>query len=221
MKIDRKEILALVNKFTTKCDENNIWYSLDEMTMLGAERHGGFVPWHERFEVFLTVDAYNKLKRLCPKNVIDSGVDSNFKTLTVAFVEDASQWKKEQPFIRIRVVAPTTLKKLGKYKSVVRSFVRLVTFRRDNIKRAINDLNEPKLFQGFYFVDSRRSDAIANWIQVLSGERVEIKFSGVKFKVAKEYKDLLKQWYGDDYMNAQVPESWHEFPGPNISVKVK
>lgn len=221
MPMNRKEIIELVNKFTNECDKNDIWYSLDQMSILGAVRHGGFVPWHERFEIFVTVDAYNKLKRLYPKNIIDSGVDVEYKCLTAAWVNDNSKWQAEQPFIRIRVLVPTTLKKLRKYKSPIGAALRALTFRRDNIKRAINDLHEPKLYQGYYFVDSRRSSAVENWIQVVSGERVDLEFNGHKYKVFKEYKDLLVLWYGDDYMDAKAPESWNEYPGPFIVKKVK
>ena len=55
------EIAVYVDKF---CEENEIEYCLMGGSALGAIRHGGFIPWDDDLDIFMTPDNYEKFVRL-------------------------------------------------------------------------------------------------------------------------------------------------------------
>ena len=60
-KIQQKklEILIDIAKF---CNENKIRYWLDSGTLLGAVRHGGFIPWDDDIDIIIMKDDAKYLK---------------------------------------------------------------------------------------------------------------------------------------------------------------
>lgn len=64
---DQKKInLELLVYFDKVCRENGIHYSLTGGTLLGAIRHGGFIPWDDDVDVFMTRPEYKKLSDVFP-----------------------------------------------------------------------------------------------------------------------------------------------------------
>lgn len=53
------EILDSVDKF---CVEHNIKYSLAFGTLLGAVRHGGYIPWDDDIDIMMTRENYNRFR---------------------------------------------------------------------------------------------------------------------------------------------------------------
>ncbi len=63
-----KSIAAgILRYFDTFCKDNNIKYSIGYGTMLGAVRHGGFIPWDDDIDVIMSRDDFNKLLSICNK----------------------------------------------------------------------------------------------------------------------------------------------------------
>lgn len=67
----KKMCLELLLEFDTLCKANQITYWLDGGTLLGAVRHGGFIPWDDDVDVCLPYDDYLKvlivLEEYCSK----------------------------------------------------------------------------------------------------------------------------------------------------------
>ena len=60
----QKVACDILRFFHRTCEENGISYSLAYGTMLGAIRHGGFIPWDDDIDVFMTQEEYKRLKEV-------------------------------------------------------------------------------------------------------------------------------------------------------------
>lgn len=58
--------LVLLDYFARKCEEHNIRYWLDYGTLLGAVRHGGFIPWDDDLDVSMPKSDYDRFIELLP-----------------------------------------------------------------------------------------------------------------------------------------------------------
>ena len=54
------EICVYIDQF---CQEHDIVYSLMGGSALGAKRHGGFIPWDDDLDIFMTPDNYEKFRK--------------------------------------------------------------------------------------------------------------------------------------------------------------
>ena len=213
MKNNRGNFKKLFDIFLDICKENDIWYAVDGTTLLGVVRHSGFVPWDEKIQVMMTSESFNKLKRIATSNVIDSSSAKIKKKLSSFFVMDSSDLVSTQAFIEIRVLIPTTVKKIKKFKSFKYLLNSKISNKKINTKTSITYLKEAR-FEGFWLLSNRKQKIISSWIQVLSFNTTELQFIDLKVNVPIEYDSILKTWHGENYMKAKVPHKILNYLSP-------
>lgn len=82
------KILYIMKYIDRICRENDIVYFIMGGTALGAVRHGGFIPWDDDLDIFMTPDQYEKFKKVFSKKNNTEFVLQEWKT-TPNYVEYA------------------------------------------------------------------------------------------------------------------------------------
>ena len=58
----QEKILEIMKYIDKVCRANDITYFIMGGTALGAVRHGGFIPWDDDLDIFMTPVEYEKFK---------------------------------------------------------------------------------------------------------------------------------------------------------------
>ncbi|MFT3992671.1 MAG: LicD family protein [Dysgonomonas sp.] len=65
-------MLDILIAVTDICDKHNIPYWISGGTLLGAKRHGGFIPWDDDIDIELLRPDYKKLLKILPSELPDN-----------------------------------------------------------------------------------------------------------------------------------------------------
>ena len=57
-------LMTVMIEFDRRCSDNNIPYILTGGNLLGAVRHGGFIPWDDDIDIALLKDDYRRLIKI-------------------------------------------------------------------------------------------------------------------------------------------------------------
>ena len=74
------KILETMKYIDKICRENDITYYIMGGTALGAVRHGGFIPWDDDLDIFMTPSEYEKFKVAFEKENSDKFVIQEWRT---------------------------------------------------------------------------------------------------------------------------------------------
>lgn len=72
LEVKQRLLLELMRRFHTLCEENHLVYNIFGGTMLGAVRHGGFIPWDDDIDVTMPRPDYEKMVALVREKYSDS-----------------------------------------------------------------------------------------------------------------------------------------------------
>jgi lipopolysaccharide cholinephosphotransferase len=76
----QNKILEIMKYIDRLCRENGIIYYIMGGTALGAIRHGGFIPWDDDLDIFMTPDQYEKFKEAFDKEKNDTILIQEWRT---------------------------------------------------------------------------------------------------------------------------------------------
>lgn len=92
------KILEIMKYIDALCRENNITYYIMGGTALGAIRHGGFIPWDDDLDIFMTPAEYAKFKEIFERTKNEKFVLQEWKT-TPDYLEYAKVRMRGTTFI--------------------------------------------------------------------------------------------------------------------------
>lgn len=96
-------ILQIAENLDNLLSSNNIPYSLDGGTALGAVRHKGFIPWDDDFDIILLPEHYEKFVKICREQLDHS---------KYSFFEAEKDWPMHISKIKLK---GTTIKEVDEY----------------------------------------------------------------------------------------------------------
>ena len=62
----QKKMLEVLLEFDRVCKKNGLVYWIDFGTLLGAVRHGGFIPWDDDIDLSMPPEDYRRFKEIAP-----------------------------------------------------------------------------------------------------------------------------------------------------------
>ena len=74
------KILEVMKYIDRLCRDNGIVYYIMGGTALGAVRHGGFIPWDDDLDIFMTPEEYTKFKAAFEKDKPDKFIIQEWRT---------------------------------------------------------------------------------------------------------------------------------------------
>ncbi|MBO4572321.1 MAG: LicD family protein [Clostridia bacterium] len=74
------KILEIMKYIDSLCRKHSITYFIMGGTALGAIRHGGFIPWDDDLDIFMTPSEYAKFKDVFEKENSDKFILQEWRT---------------------------------------------------------------------------------------------------------------------------------------------
>ncbi len=231
-------LLELLKEFHKFCMANNIKYSLDWGSLLGAIRHKGFIPWDDDLDIMVDRENYEKIKRqiggkLCYEHgtpealwidrvrLVTDSQSSLLPTMDVFVIDNAPDGIFER---KIRVLFIRTLQGMLKRKpnfkkgNVIYKGATLLTY-------LVGSFFTRKTLLGWYNNLSQLSNGKstqmkacynADFVDVAKlrhpdvlGDYILVPFEDCEVYVTKGYHQALIDMFGPDYMTPVYREPIH------------
>lgn len=237
------EILKCVDAI---CQKHNIPYWLSSGTVLGAVRHGGFIPWDDDVDIELLREDYLKLLEILPQELPSNYVlhtretDSEYVYLfakvrdTHSYIEEKNVFNKDflykGAFIDIFPLESTS-RGLRKIADVCYNRMCFSIVRKSKVNRLFKVnywLLTNIMFPFFRLISPLNDKGIVHHtygVGWLNNERRlseifplgKVFFEGYEFNAPKNCDAYLKRLYGDNYM--KIPDN-AEFHIADVKIKI-
>ena len=227
----QEKLFRVLCGFDGLCRENGISYSLHGGTLLGAERHHGFIPWDDDLDVSICREEYRRLAAAVEKNAAVYGMEEvlwvprfYLKELGREYFIDVFIWDyiADDPAGRFAKITLLRLlqgmiktdvvyegKKLPYRAMMFLTHAMGLPFSRERKLRWYHTAEE-KCFTGRRRTIHRSNDAYRWLADLYDGDYMdaydEIDFSGQTLMVTARYREGLTHSYGPDYMTPPPPE---------------
>ncbi|MBN4089310.1 hypothetical protein OF364_01535 [Mycoplasma enhydrae] len=217
--------IRILKEFIDICNQNDIWYSLDENSLLALKNDLSYWNETDHYDVMMTFESYEKLRRLFPDKIIDSVKHSDYFSLQNKFVQDIKEIYNECPFININLIIPTTTKKAKKFvkcplkiKSYINHYASMTNTKVASIKSKIRlaktlkgltksfnykdvvDLLYDQEQEGFLVTSALiNRHSLRKWITNISYKLITINKGDLEIKIISEYANYLRNIYGKNW----------------------
>ncbi|CAM9147879.1 LicD family protein [Mycoplasma marinum] len=220
----QQKLLKHLKDFIKICEENDIFYIASDLTLLASINKKGLFDEQQKIQVNMTIESYDKLKKLVPNNIIDASIDSRYPEINPKFLPLNESFYSTNIFIDILIIVPTTIKKVSKwcglvhknnflFKKVHSKYIpynnrerlrKVISFLfRNRYKQFTHKMAYNKLYasknEGLFTIHKPNCKAYKHWIPHLTYNTLEVDFEDFKIKIPEEWKTILKVKYGENY----------------------
>lgn len=234
----QRKLLALLKEFHQFCVANNIKYSLDWGSLLGAVRHQGFIPWDDDLDIMVDRANYEKIialasqplaiERNTPSSLwidrvrLESDVMAHPKpTMDVFIIDNAPDGRLAR---KLRVVAIRALQGMLKEKpnfskgNVLYRVATFVTylagrcFKRTTILGwydKVSTMSNSRPTRMKACYNADFGDVAKLRHSDVVGEYILMPFEDTEAYVTKAYHQALVDMFGLDYMTPVYTEPHH------------
>ncbi len=225
-------LLDVLKEFDSLCKQHDIQYFLGYGTLLGAVRHGGFIPWDDDADIWMDRENYQKLEKL-----IKGEHHMLTKTLYVAMGIRPELWAPPYAYIDIFILDECPKNKflawikecvirwyyimvklsgrrdtktpLGRFKKVWPLVPIAMIHSTDVWKKKYN--KAARLFcrkdaEMLQTTNAVMGDLALKYPRNTFVEAVEVEFEGYKFPIPVGWDEVLKITYGEYWV---VPDAEH------------
>lgn len=229
----RKLSFEFLKFFDNICEKHNIEYWLDYGTLLGAVRHGGFIPWDDDLDVAMMRKDYNKFLEIFPQEIAENNLDNIDSYYKLARCNKKSQrWfqfsyrrpEYKDKFIGIDIFPHDYLKDYdgedleGKYTEFVKNY-----YKNPDTISLESFLND---FYTEFNLTFEKDDYIIPGCESLRGNHslftypyaiiqteeifplTKVKFGPYEFYAPNNSIDYLKGIYGNNFM--RIPKTFKD-----------